>query len=117
MKTARELLELDPLVYANYHTYQFNAYCVKCSFKKGVPARLLQNSEMLYNWYCAIWKRYENYFLDRYADYAKAGIKNQDIYWDLFSDEVVKEIENFYPSAILEDLYKKHYEKINSKIA
>lgn len=117
MKSVRQVLELEPLAYANYHTYKFNEYCTSYSFKTRIPARVLQKSEMLYNWYCSVWKKNENHFLDFYSEYINAGIKNQTIYWDLFADEVEKKIMNNYPSAILDDLYRKHFEKINTKIA
>jgi hypothetical protein len=111
-----KLLEINKIDFINFQTQQFNLFCELYAKEYFVPERVFQTNEMLFNWYCNMWKTACFRFQKDVETYVKEGIKDAKSYTSLFRDAVL-EIPKHYPGAILEEITKKHYKslKITSK--
>jgi len=110
-----QVLGINKLEYLNYRADQFNIWCTMVAEGIYLPKRILQESTSLYNWYCKTWDNQITYFfLPDTQVYLIAKIKDALAYQSLFTSEVVTPIQKIYPSAIIDQLKKEHYAKVNS---
>lgn len=107
-----KLLGVSKLDFVNYQTQEFSIWCVMHAKKNFIPSRLLDTNEGLFNWYCGNWEVRLNTFLDEHKDYIDAGVVNSDVYLDLFNDAVPLALQKVYPTTLLEEIKKQHYETI-----
>lgn len=111
-----KILGQNQLQYINYTTGLFNDWCEKLSNEFYVPARVLQVSPLLFNWFKNRFEsRVVEAFLRDHQDYIMQGVVDPKHYMDLFQDYVSSPfgMDRIYPSVIIKDLKQNHYKQLN----
>ena len=114
----QKILGMSKLDYVDFVDEQFHDWCYPISRTHFIPRRVLLVNSQLYHWFLENWdKRVVIPFLNANADFIKAGIVSPEHYQILFNDAIESDsgIYYIYPSVLIKNIQKLHYEKLNAQ--